>query len=151
MAGTKTQTGGLWKGRLGDSDKGRRLLASSAFQEALAEGRHSGPGPTAEVLRRELGISDGDLAAADAELDRLLADSERHEASDAAMPRPSGRQPKGDSGNVRVRMPRTLHKELAQQADREGVSLNTLIVTYLAREAGIQAAASGNAIAPSEA
>ncbi len=54
--------------------------------------------------------------------------------------RPSGRRPKGDSGNVRVRMPRRLHKELAEQADREGVSLNTLIVTYLAHEAGVQSA-----------
>ena len=52
--------------------------------------------------------------------------------------RPSGRRPSGDSGNVRVRMPRTLHKELVAQADREGVSLNTLIVTYLAREAGVR-------------
>lgn len=52
--------------------------------------------------------------------------------------KPSGRRAKGDSGNVRVRMPRKLHKELAQQAGREGVSLNTLIVTYLAREAGVR-------------
>ena len=54
--------------------------------------------------------------------------------------RPSGRRPKGDSGNVRVRMPRRLHRELSEQADREGVSLNALILTYLAREAGIRSA-----------
>ncbi len=45
----------------------------------------------------------------------------------------------GQSGNIRVRMPKKLHQELVQQAEREGVSLNTLIVTYLAREAGMMA------------
>jgi hypothetical protein len=57
----------------------------------------------------------------------------------------SGRRAAGDSGNVRVRMPRKLHRELAEQAAREGVSLNTLIVTYLAREAGVRATATGQA------
>ena len=66
------------------------------------------------------------------EVDRFLAALRSKEG------RPSGRRARGDSGNVRVRMPRKLHKELAAQADREGVSLNTLIVTYLAREAGVR-------------
>lgn len=35
------------------------------------------------------------------------------------------------SGRLLLRMPRTLHGELAQQAEREGVSLNRLIVTRL--------------------
>lgn len=93
------------------------------------------------------------------ELKRLLAASRRRRASgergtsleevmarygvtkpdgERAAKHPSGRRATGDSGNVRVRMPRRLHRELAAQADREGVSLNTLIVTYLAREAGVR-------------
>lgn len=36
------------------------------------------------------------------------------------------------SGQFRVRLPRTLHARLAVQADREGVSLNTLVCTLLA-------------------
>ena len=36
------------------------------------------------------------------------------------------------SGQFRVRLPRTLHARLATQADREGVSLNTLVCTLLA-------------------
>lgn len=36
------------------------------------------------------------------------------------------------SGKVLVRMPKRLHATLAQQAEREGVSLNTLMVTLLA-------------------
>jgi hypothetical protein len=55
--------------------------------------------------------------------------------------RPTGRRASGNSGNVRVRMPRRLHRELAEQAAREGVSLNTLIVTYLAHEAGVRSVA----------
>ena len=42
------------------------------------------------------------------------------------------------SGQLRLRMPRTLHAELAVQAERDGVSLNTLVVTYLARGLGAE-------------
>jgi predicted HicB family RNase H-like nuclease len=35
------------------------------------------------------------------------------------------------SGQLRIRMPRSLHARLASAAGREGVSLNTLIVSYL--------------------
>ena len=37
------------------------------------------------------------------------------------------------SGRLLLRMPRTLHSQLAQAAEREGVSLNRLIVTRLSR------------------
>ena len=37
------------------------------------------------------------------------------------------------SGRLLLRMPRALHGELAQAAEREGVSLNRLIVTRLSR------------------
>lgn len=40
------------------------------------------------------------------------------------------------SGQLRVRMSRSLHGELAAAAEREGVSLNQLIVTCLARAVG---------------
>lgn len=55
-------------------------------------------------------------------------------------PRRSGPQPRGTTGNVRVRMPSKLHRELVEQARQQGVSLNTLIITYLSREAGYVAA-----------
>jgi antitoxin HicB len=44
------------------------------------------------------------------------------------------------SGQFRLRLPRSLHKTLADQAAAEGVSLNQLVLTYLAQGAG-QAAA----------
>jgi antitoxin HicB len=36
------------------------------------------------------------------------------------------------SGNIRLRLPRSLHADLARRADAEGVSLNQLMITLLA-------------------
>lgn len=40
------------------------------------------------------------------------------------------------SGRLLVRMPKTLHKELAAEAEEEGVSLNSLVVALLAQNYG---------------
>ena len=40
------------------------------------------------------------------------------------------------SGQLRLRLPKTLHAKLAMQAAAESVSLNTLIVNYLAESIG---------------
>jgi predicted RNase H-like HicB family nuclease len=45
------------------------------------------------------------------------------------------------SGQTRVRMPRSLHAHLVADAEREGVSLNTLIVSRLGESTGGDAAA----------
>ena len=42
------------------------------------------------------------------------------------------------SGKVHLRMPRGLHRDLARRAEQEGVSLNQLIVTALARSVGAE-------------
>jgi len=39
------------------------------------------------------------------------------------------------SGQFRVRLPKSLHRQLAEQADSEDVSLNTLVVQYLSAAA----------------
>jgi len=44
------------------------------------------------------------------------------------------------SGQLRVRLPKSLHGRLADEAERDGVSLNTLIVTLLSQGAGEAAA-----------
>lgn len=41
------------------------------------------------------------------------------------------------SGQFRLRLPRTLHQSLAMRAEIEGVSLNTIAVTYLSQALGI--------------
>jgi antitoxin HicB len=38
------------------------------------------------------------------------------------------------SGQLRLRMPKSLHAELSQAAENEGVSLNTYLISLLARE-----------------
>jgi hypothetical protein len=45
-----------------------------------------------------------------------------------------------NSGQIRVRMPNALHEQLAETAAKEGVSLNTLIVTLLAGGIGFKVA-----------
>jgi hypothetical protein len=53
------------------------------------------------------------------------------------------------SGRLLLRMPRALHGELAQAAEREGVSLNRLIVSRLSRSlAPGTAGAAGAVTAP---
>jgi hypothetical protein len=53
-------------------------------------------------------------------------------AAPAAEPSPEKRDEKGPSGRLLLRMPRTLHAELASLAEKRGVSLNQLIVGLLA-------------------
>jgi antitoxin HicB len=52
----------------------------------------------------------------------------------ASVPSPS--IPATHSGQFRLRLPRSLHAWLADHADVEGVSLNTLVVTLLATARG---------------
>lgn len=43
------------------------------------------------------------------------------------------------SGQFRVRLPVELHAELVAEAERQGVSLNTLVVAFLAAAVGWRA------------
>ncbi|MXZ89121.1 MAG: type II toxin-antitoxin system HicB family antitoxin [Dehalococcoidia bacterium] len=58
------------------------------------------------------------------------------DALEAGDPIPEPRQDASYSGKVLVRMPPYLHGELVAEAERQGVSLNQLAVTLLARGAG---------------
>jgi hypothetical protein len=40
------------------------------------------------------------------------------------------------SGKLTLRMPKSLHKELAQAAEEQGVSINTLILCFLSKSIG---------------
>jgi len=50
-----------------------------------------------------------------------------------------------DSGNIRLRLPRSLHATLSRLATAEGVSLNQLMVTLLSRAEALSASAEGEA------
>lgn len=55
---------------------------------------------------------------------------EEYEADGVALPSPDTLNTY--SGQTRLRLPKSLHRSLAEQAQREGVSLNTLLVALLA-------------------
>jgi antitoxin HicB len=51
-----------------------------------------------------------------------------------ALPEP--RTPETHSGQFRLRLPRSLHAALANRAEDEGVSLNTLVISILSESQG---------------
>jgi predicted RNase H-like HicB family nuclease len=57
-------------------------------------------------------------------------------ALEDGTPIPEPRAGKNYSGRFLLRIPQTLHAELAREADREGVSLNQFAATTLARAVG---------------
>lgn len=56
----------------------------------------------------------------------------RAQRSPVPLPRPLPAY----SGQIRLRMPKSLHRAMAARADQEGVSLNTLALTYISRGVG---------------
>lgn len=72
------------------------------------------------------------IRAARESVEELLEVKEQH---GDPIPPPDVEEPEF-SGQVRLRMPRSLHGDLAKAAERERVSLNQLMVTYLARQLG---------------
>lgn len=61
---------------------------------------------------------------------------EEYEEAGEALPEP--RDLEQYSGQTRIRMPRFLHAELSREADRQDVSLNTLMVSYLQKGLGYE-------------
>ena len=49
---------------------------------------------------------------------------------------PSARKLPAYSGQFRLRVPRSIHEELARRAELEGVSLNTLAVAFISESLG---------------
>ena len=46
---------------------------------------------------------------------------------------PTPQAPNEFSGQFRVRLPKSLHKQLAEKAEAENVSLNSLVISYLSK------------------
>jgi antitoxin HicB len=59
------------------------------------------------------------------------------------IPEPGDGNAAGYSGRFNVRVPRRVHRELSQAAEREGVSLNLFVATALAEAVGRRAAGHG--------
>lgn len=71
---------------------------------------------------------------------------ETHRAEGWALPEPQAISQY--SGQFRLRLPRSLHAELAARAEAEGVSLNALAVAYIARGLGTDSAAAADTGGP---
>lgn len=94
------------------------------------------PGVTALDARAEIALAEVRAALA------LALETYKSEGWD--LPTPG--KVSAHSGQFRLRIPRTLHERLAQQADDEGVSLNTLATALIAEGMG-RRAPSGRAAA----
>ena len=83
-------------------------------------------------------VSDGDT------LEETLANGRAALADTVAalvsmgLPVPAANQGGVASGKFLARVPKTLHAQLVLRARSEGVSLNTLVLTFLAQSVGIQ-------------
>lgn len=102
---------------------------------------------TVEVIRNEDGYFakvkelPGCMTEADTfeELWPMIEDARSAWIEDALEdgdPIPEPRDTEDYSGKVLLRMPKSLHRDLAQRAERDGVSLNQFLTTSLARVVG---------------
>ncbi len=69
----------------------------------------------------------------------MIEDAKRGWIEDALEhgdPVPEPRDLEGYSGKVNLRMPKTLHRDLARRAEQEGVSLNQVMLDALSRSVG---------------
>lgn len=73
----------------------------------------------------------GEVASVADEIRRLWITTEYEEGEEIPLPS----YPPEYSGKFNVRLPKSLHRRLAQRAEREGVSLNQLVVALLAEGA----------------
>lgn len=77
------------------------------------------------------------------ELWPMIEDAKRGYIEDSlehgdSIPEPLSNSLEGFSGKVNLRMPKSLHRDLARLAEEEGVSLNQVMVAALARSVGTQ-------------
>lgn len=119
------------------------------LREAAARGKQPGGSITQEQLDRIDPLTDAEWAEAEA----LLAQWEAEDAAKgvvepraveagrrirpAPAPRPKRGRPAADfNGRILVRVPRSVHRELAERAVSEGTTINQLILSFVSRGLG---------------
>ena len=116
----------------------RTLRGTAALSAVLDDARRSPTVPLEESNRRA-GISDEEWAAALAELDRLEREGQVEVTPLTLLAprrRPTGGRPTAASGRFLVRVPRSIHADLEARAAAEGISVNQLVASYIARGLG---------------
>ncbi len=115
-----------------------RIVAEwSAPDDAFVARVPALPGCSADGPTMAKAISEAQVAA-----EGILAAMEAH----GRPAPPIDTSASGASGNIRLRLPRSLHANLSTQAELEGVSLNQLMVSMLSA-----AAAAGTVLPPQRA
>jgi hypothetical protein len=88
-------------------------------------------------LAKAMGMSDpGVWARLDANYREALAVGKPVASEAAARGGNGGADRKRPSGNIALRLPSSIHARLIEEAEREGVSLNQLLLTYAAEGLG---------------
>ncbi|MFB3882394.1 MAG: type II toxin-antitoxin system HicB family antitoxin [Armatimonadota bacterium] len=80
------------------------------------------------------------------ELMEMIRDAQRawiEACLEDGTPIPEPQHPDTYSGQFRLRLPRSLHRELAERAEQEGTSLNQMVVAMLSRAAGATGSSRG--------
>jgi len=83
------------------------------------------------------------------ELSVMITDAMRawiETAIEESMPIPEPRLQEDYSGKFMVRVSKSLHRELSEAAERDGVSLNAYVNTSLAKTVGRQTASTANSV-----
>ncbi|RPI87345.1 MAG: toxin-antitoxin system HicB family antitoxin [Chloroflexi bacterium] len=107
--------------------------------EVVRDDDYENPGWVARVKELTGCITQGDTFE---ELQEMIEDSMRlwiETALEDGEEIPVPRQEEKHSGKFIVRVPRSLHRELVETAEKEGVSLNMYISTALGKAVGISA------------
>ncbi len=104
--------------------------------EVIRDNDSKNPGWVARVLELPGCITQADTFD---ELDEMIEDAMRgwiEVALEDGIPIPEPRAANSFSGKFVVRVPKTLHRELVEAAEGEGVSLNMYITAALAKAVG---------------
>jgi antitoxin HicB len=116
--------------------------------EVIRDNNKDDPGWVARVKELPGCMTQGDTFE---ELGKMVADALRgwlEIALEDGIPIPEPRFDEEYSGKFVVRLPRSLHRELVETAEREGVSLNALINAALAKTVGEMSAKDVNTSKP---
>ena len=115
--------------------------------EVIRDNNEEDPGWVARVKELPGCITQGDTFE---ELGEMVEDALRSWIEIALEDGISIPEPRFDeeySGKFVVRLPRSLHRELVETAEREGVSLNALVITALAKAVGSRIPETNQALA----
>jgi len=106
--------------------------------EVIRDDDEENPGWVARVVELPGCITQGDTFE---ELGEMIEDAMRgwiEVALEDGIPIPEPRPVEEYSGKFVIRVPRSLHRELVQVAEREGVSLNAFVSAALGRVVGAE-------------